>query len=80
MIQIDELQIRMAGNNKADGNELGRQVAERLAEIIPEHSGSHHIPELNLQMQSIAAKTTTQQADRIAERIVQQIKRKTLLL
>lgn len=78
MIQIDELQIRMAGNNKADGNELGLQVAERLGEIIPEHTGSHHITELNLQMQSTASNTTTQLADRIAERIIRQIKQKTL--
>ena len=78
MIQIDELQIRMAGTTEADGNELGRQVAERLEEVIPEHTGSHHIPELKVQLQSTASNSTTQLVDRIAEQIIQQIKQKTL--
>lgn len=78
MIQIDELQIRMPGKNGDDGNELSRQVAERLAETIPEDSGNHHIPELKVQMQSIALKNTTQLADRITDHILRQIKLKTL--
>ena len=77
MIQIDQLQIRMPGKNEDDGNKLGRQVAERLAEAIPEYSESHHIPELKVQMQSTSLNDTIQLADRIAEQIVRQIKRAT---
>ena len=78
MIQIDQLQIRMSGKNEDDGNALGRLVAKRLAETIPEFSGSHHIPELKVQMQSTGLNDTTQLADRIAEQIIRQIKASTL--
>ena len=78
MIQIDELQITMPGNNREDGTDLGRQVAERLAQAIPENSGNRHIPELRVQLQSSALNDTTQMADRIAEQIIRQIKLSTL--
>lgn len=78
MIQIDELQINMPGNNQEDGKNLGRQVAERLAAVIPENSGNRHIPELRVQMQSSASNDTAQMADRIAEQIIRQIKLSTL--
>jgi hypothetical protein len=74
MIQIDELQITMPGNNKDDGNGLGRQVAERLAAAMPENYGNQHIPELRLQLQSITSNDTSLMADRIAEQIIRQIK------
>ena len=78
MIQIDELQIKMPGNNREDGTDLGRQVAERLAAAIPENYGNQHIPELRVQLQSSALNDTTQMADRIAEQIIRQIKLSTL--
>jgi hypothetical protein len=78
MIQIDELQITMPGNNHETGTELGRQVAERLAAAIPENSGNRHIPELRVQLQSSASNDTTLMADRIAEQIIRQIKLATL--
>lgn len=74
MIQIDELQISLAGNNKDDGNELGRLVAERLAVAMPENYGNQHIPELRLQLQSISSNDTSQMADRIAQQIIRQLK------
>ena len=78
MIQIDELQINMPGNNREDGTDLGRQVAERLAQAIPGNSGNRHIPELRVQLQSSASNDTTLMADRIAEQILRQIKVSTL--
>ena len=78
MIQIDELQITMPGNNREDGTDLGRQVAERLAAAIPENYGNQHIPELMVQLQSSASNDTTLMADRIAEQIIRQIKLSTL--
>ncbi|QAA81832.1 hypothetical protein EI546_08925 [Aequorivita sp. H23M31] len=74
MIQIDELQIRMPDNNKNDGNELGRQVAERLANAIPEDYGNQHIPELNIRWQGAASHSISQMADHIVEQILQEIK------
>ena len=74
MIQIDELQITMPGNNQEDGTELGRQVAERLAAALPENYGNQHIPELRLQLQGFSSNDTTLLADRIAEQIIRQIK------
>jgi hypothetical protein len=74
MIQIDELQITMPGNNQVDGTELGRLVAERLAAAIPENYGNQHIPELKLQLQSSASNNTSLMADHIAEQIISQIK------
>ncbi|NCA84376.1 MAG: hypothetical protein EOM83_02250 [Clostridia bacterium] len=74
MIQIDELQIRMPGKNNEEAIGLGRQVAERLADTVPENSGNKHIPEIRVQLQSTITNDTTQMADRIAEQIIQQIK------
>lgn len=74
MIQIDELQIRMPGNRQVDGTELGRQVAERLAAAMPENYGTHHIPELKLQLQGFSSNDTSLMADHIAEQIIRQIK------
>ncbi len=74
MIQIDELQISMPGNNPDDGNELGRQVAERLAAAMPLNYGSQHIPEIRLQLQGSASNDISQMADRVAEQIIRQIK------
>ncbi|MBP7399891.1 MAG: hypothetical protein KA954_09920 [Chitinophagales bacterium] len=74
MIQIDELQIRMSGNNEYDGNTIAKQVAERLAESLPEYSGTHHIPELKVQMQLKSLDDSAQFANQIAEQIIRQIK------
>jgi hypothetical protein len=74
MIQIDELRITMPDNNQDDGNELGRQVAERLAAAMPENYGNQHIPELRLQLQGTTSNDTSLMADRIAEQIIRQIK------
>lgn len=74
MIQIDELHISMPGNDKEDGTDLGRQVAERLAKAIPDYQGNHQIPEIRLQMQGSSLNDTTLMADRIAEQIIRQIK------
>ena len=74
MIQIDELQITMPGNNQEDGTELGRQVAERLAAALPENYGNEHIPELRLQLQGSTLNDTILLADRIVGQIVRQIK------
>lgn len=78
MIQIDELQITMPGNNQEDGTELGRLVAERLAAALPENYGNQHIPELRLQLQGLASNDVSLMADRIAEQIIRQIKLSTL--
>lgn len=74
MIQIDELQITMPGNDQYDGNELGRQVAERLSASMPANYNSQHIPELRLQLQGSASNDISMMADRIAEQIIRQIK------
>ena len=74
MIQIDALQITMPGNDKYDGNELGRHVAERLAAAMPENYSSQHIPELRLQFQGPSSNDISLMADRIAEQIIRQIK------
>jgi hypothetical protein len=74
MIQIDELQITMPGNDKEAGSELGRQVAERLAAAIPENYGNQHIPELKLRLQGTTSNDTSQMADHIAERIIRELK------
>jgi hypothetical protein len=74
MIQIDELQITLPGNNEQDGTELGRQVAERLAAAMPENYGNQHIPELNLQLQSTTSNDVSLMADQISEQIIRQIK------
>lgn len=73
MIQIDELQIIMPGNDKETGTELGRQVAERLA-AMPENYGIRRIPEIRLQLQRTTSNDNSQMADQIAEQIVRQIK------
>jgi len=78
MIQIDELQIVMPGNNSDNGNELGRQVAERLAAALPENYSNQHIPEIKLQLQSSTTNDTSLMADHIAEQIIRQIKLATL--
>ncbi len=74
MIQTDELQIRMPGNNENEGHELGRQVAERLANAIPEDHGNQHIPELSIRLQGSISHSISQMADRIVEQILQEIK------
>lgn len=74
MIQVDELHIRIPGNSKEDGAELGKQVANRLAEATPEHFRNHHIPELRVQLQSSTSNDTLLMADHIAEQIIRQIK------
>jgi hypothetical protein len=74
MIQIDELQIKMPGNNQEDGIELGRQVAQRLASAMPENYGNQHIPELSLLLQGTTSNDTSLMADQIVEQIIRQIK------
>lgn len=74
MIQVDELHIRIPGNDKMDGAELGRQVAERLAAALPENYGNRQIPEIRLQLQRTASNDASSMADRIAEQIISQIK------
>lgn len=74
MIHIEELQITMPGNDKIEGAELGRQVAERLAAAIPENYGNRQIPEIRLQMQGSSSNDTAFMADRIAEQIIRHIK------
>ena len=78
MIQIDELQITMPGNNADAGNELGRLVGEKLAAALPENYGNQHIPEIKLQLQSSTPNDTSLMADHIAEQIIRQIKLETL--
>ena len=78
MIQIEELQITVPGNNREEGSELGRQVAERLVAALPENYSNQHIPELRLQLQSSTSNDTSLMADRIAEQIIRQIKLATL--
>ncbi|MBK7110691.1 MAG: hypothetical protein WAU21_09445 [Chitinophagales bacterium] len=74
MIQIDELQIKMSAKNEYDGNTIAKQVAEKLAESLPEYSGTHHIPQLNVHMQLKGSNDTPQLANQIAEQIIRQIK------
>ena len=74
MIQIDELQITMPGNDTHAGTELVRQVAERLAALMPENYSDQHIPELKLQLQSTTSNDTSLMADQIAEQIIREIK------
>ena len=78
MIQIDELQISMPAHDKEDGTDLGRQVAERLAEALPVNYNNQHIPELKLQLQGLPSGDITLMADRIVEQIIRQIKLSTL--
>jgi len=74
MIRIDKLHLKVPGNNEEDGNALGRQVSERLAETIPEPGGMVHIPEIRIRLQSDALEGTAQTADRIVELIIGKIK------
>ena len=74
MIQVDELQIRVAGMNKEEGAKLSKQVTEKLASMIPDHMENHHIPELRIQMKGSSSNDKTVMANRIAEQIIRQIK------
>jgi hypothetical protein len=74
MIQIDELQIKMLGNNEQDGIKLGMKVAERFVSAMPKNYGNQHISELNLQLQSTTSNDISLMADQIVEQIIRQIK------
>jgi len=74
MIEIEELHLSIPGNNREDGADLGRMVADRLADAIPENYGNQHIPEIRLQLQSESSNNVSLMADSIAEQIIRQIK------
>lgn len=78
MLQIDELQIRVPGMNEEDCANLGRLVAEKVADAIPDDFDDRRIPELNVQLKGSLSNNTTLMADRIAEQIIRQIKQVTL--
>ena len=77
MIQVDEMHLKITGKTSEDGITLGKLVAERLAESIPEYSVNKHIPELRVQLHSSSTNDTIMLADRIVEQIVKQIKLET---
>jgi hypothetical protein len=78
MIRVDEMHIKIPGKTRETGNALGRYLAERLAENIPEPEGNVYIPEIKVRLQSASAADTQQTADRIAEQIISKIKLETL--
>ena len=78
MIRIDKLHLKVPGSSEEDGNALGRQLSERLAETIPEPRGMVHIPEIRIRLHSDSLEGTAQTADRIAEQIIRKIKLEAL--
>jgi hypothetical protein len=80
MIRIDELHVKAPGRNPEDGNALGRQLSERLAETLHEPSGNVHIPEIRVRLQIASLDDTRQAADQIAEQIITKIKMESFRL
>lgn len=77
MIRIDEMEIRMPGNSKEAGNEMGRKIAELLAEEISAPTRNHHIPEIRVRVESPSTENETHKASRIADQIIKRINSET---
>jgi hypothetical protein len=74
MTQIDELVIRVPGMNEEQGSRLGNDVAQLVAEALPQGMGDHHIPELKIQMSAKQLNNSASMASSIAEQIITQLK------
>jgi hypothetical protein len=73
MTEISELQIRVPGMSKEAGENLGRQVAEKVSAALPPGEVDRYIPELKIKMQSFISGDPSIMADRIAQQIIRQI-------
>lgn len=73
MMQVEQLQMRVAGMNEANGVELSRTVAERLADLLPANSADRYIPEIRIQLKGSLPAGNSLAADRIAEQIIREI-------
>ena len=74
MIHISEMVIRISGISEHQGNRLGNDVAQIVAENLPEGFGNHEIPELKIQMSAAQLNGTPGMASAIANQIISQIK------
>ncbi len=74
MTHINELVIRVPGISEEKGGRLGNDVAQLVAENIPEGLGDYHIPELKIQMNASQFNGRDDMASVIAQQIIRQIK------
>jgi hypothetical protein len=76
MIQIDELTIRIPDFSEAEARQLGRDVADHLAQHFAHHTVSNPrtpIDQVNIQLPSIPAGRRGEAARLIANQIIQKI-------
>lgn len=74
MIQIDELVIRVPGTGNEESHHLlGKEVAQRVAEALPDETRGKQIAEMNIQLTAHTKISTIAIADLIAEHIIRQI-------
>jgi hypothetical protein len=74
MIQINELVLRIPAANYEEGDLLGKEVAQRVADALPEGRENFQIPELKIQMTASQVNNASGMAEAIAEQIVREIK------
>ncbi len=78
MVEINELVLRIPAANKEEGTLLGQNVAQRVADALPEGKESFEIPELKIQITSSQLNNTCGMAEAIAQQIIREIKLATL--
>jgi hypothetical protein len=78
MMHIDELVIRVPHMSKEQSIQLGNEMAQLVAEGLPDGMRNYPIPELNIKMTAPQLNGSVSMASSIAEQIVQQIKLATL--
>jgi hypothetical protein len=74
MIQIDEMVLRVPGMAEGEAGDLGRQVAELVANELPGNMGDHVIPDLHIRLNASSLSGNRSMAMHIAEQIVREIK------
>lgn len=74
MIQIEEMVLRVPGLAQEQAGRLGREVAQLVANALPQDTGNYTIPELQLKINASSFSPGTSMAADIAAQIVRQIK------
>jgi hypothetical protein len=74
MTQINELVMRIPGISEEQGSRLGNDVAQLVAENLPEGIGNHEIAELKIQMTASQLNGAPGMASSIADQIISKIK------
>ena len=74
MTQINELVMRIPGISEEQGSRLGNDVAQLVAENLPEGMGNREIPGLKIQMTASQLNGAHGMASTIAYQIIKQIK------